>query len=146
MNIRLHPSPPIMEHTAHESQRLRLATVAVTGFSALNAVAGGIGLLVDGLGVPREQLDGTPFASFTIPALLLAVVVGGSMLTAAVSAWQRVPWAGSVTMVAGAVMLGWIAIEAVMIDDGRPLQIVVGLFSVVTILLGYGMRGQEVGR
>lgn len=143
MHFRHHPSSMVPERTARDTHRLRLATVALTGFSALNAVAGGIGLLANGLGVPREQLDGTPFASFTTPAMLLAVVVGGSMLTAAVSAWQRVTWAGSVAMVAGAVMLGWIAIEAVMIEDGRVLQIVVAVLSVVTIAFGYGLQRRK---
>lgn len=142
MNIRLHPSPAITQHRERDSQRLRVATVAVTGFSAINAVAGGIGLLVNGLGVPREQLDGTPFSSFTIPGLLLAVVVGGSMLTAAISVWQRVPWAGSVAMVAGAVMLGWIAIESVMINDGRVLQVVVAMLSLLAIALGSALQRQ----
>jgi hypothetical protein len=70
---------------------MRRALIAVTGFSALNAVAGGIGLMVNGLGVPESQLDGTPFATFTMPGLILAGIVGGSMATATVSAWQRVP-------------------------------------------------------
>jgi hypothetical protein len=43
-------------------------------------------------------------------------------------------------MVAGAVMLGWIVVESMMITDGRPLQMAVALFSIVTIALGYGTR------
>ena len=118
--------------------------IAVTGFSAVNAIAGGIGLLINGLGVPREQLEGTPFDSFAVPGLLLAVVVGGSMATATISAWQRVPWAGMTAMVAGSVMLGWIAIESIMITEGRPLQVTVAVLALATISLGSASRKQSV--
>ena len=128
-------SPATQSHT-RVSPWLRRSLVAVTGFSAVNAVTGGIGLMVNGLGVPPEQLEGTPFHSFTIPGLLLAAVVGGSMATAAIFAMKHLPSSGNVAVVAGAVMLGWIAIESVMITDGRPLQATVAILSLATIALG----------
>lgn len=119
---------------------VRRALLAVSGFSAVNAIAGGLGLILTGLGVPQEQLASTPFDSFTVPGLLLAGVVGGTMATATAAVWQRVPWAGEVAMVAGAIMLGWIAIESVMIADGRSLQVTVAGLAVATLLLGWRLR------
>ena len=40
---------------------------------------------------------------------------------------------------AGSVMLGWIVIESIMITDGRPLQVAVGVFSLATIALGVAL-------
>ena len=131
-----HAFPP----ESRSSRWVRGVLIAVTGFSAFSAVGGGIGLLVNGLGIPESQLENTPFDSFIVPGLLLAFVVGGSMATATISAWQRVPWAGDVAIVAGAIMLGWIAVESVMITDGRPLQVTVGVLSLLTIALGYLLR------
>src|SRR5688572_1397971 len=105
MAIHLAQSPLSTSDPARRTRWIRAALVAVSGFSAVNAVAGGIGLLVNGLGVPREQLQGTPFDSFTVPGLLLAIVVGGSMAVATACSWRKVPWAGNAAVVAGSVML-----------------------------------------
>jgi hypothetical protein len=116
---------------------LRWTTVAVTLFAGMNAVGGGAGLAINGLGLPKGQLVGTPFDSFLVPGLLLAVVVGGGMLAAAVATWRRSRRAAEATIGAGAIMLGWIAVEAVMIDDGRQLQIAVALVALLTLTLGW---------
>lgn len=126
------------------NDRLRTAVIAVTGFSAANAIAGGIGVMVHGLGLPIDLLDGTPFTSFTVPGLILALAVGGSMLAATVAALQRSSTAGRAAMIAGAVMLGWIVIEAWMISDGRGLQVAVALFSLFSIALGWRLERQSI--
>ena len=57
--------------------------VALTGFNALSAIAGGIAVLVtNGLGMPTSMLASGPFVSFTWPGVILAVVVGGSQVLA----------------------------------------------------------------
>jgi hypothetical protein len=145
MAINLPASRPGFSNS-HPHRRTRIALIAVTGFSALNAIAGGIGLVVNGLGIPEEDLAGTPFDRFTVPGLVLAVVVGGSMLTALVAVLQRAPRAGHVAMVAGAVMLGWIVVQVLMISGGRPLQVAVALFSLATIGLGWALQKQETTR
>lgn len=118
--------------------------LVLTGLSAISAIGGGIGLLVNGLGMPRAELDGTPFDSFVVPGALLAIVVGGSLATATVSLLRRVPWQGRVALVSGAVMLGWIAVEAFMVHDGRALQAAVAIMSLLIMLLGWvQMRRDE---
>lgn len=146
MNARFHLPLPSIDRTISAARGLRRALIGVAGFSAFNAIGGGIGLLVNGLGVPPEQLDGTPFSSLTVPGLLLAGVVGGSMLAATIAAWRKDPRAGSMTMGAGAVMFGWIVIESYMIRDGRPLQATVALLSILSIALGYAMERQANSR
>jgi hypothetical protein len=69
------------------SPLVRRALLGAEVFVGLNAVAGGVGLIVNGLGIPKDQLAGTPFDSFLIPGLLLSIVVGGSMLGAAWAVW-----------------------------------------------------------
>lgn len=39
-------------------------------------------------------------------------------------------------MVAGGIILGWIAIESLTIRDGRPLEVTVALLSLLTLALG----------
>jgi hypothetical protein len=68
-------------------------------------VLGGWGLLSDaeGLGVRGSWLDGTPFPNYTVPGLVLLVVIGGGMLTTTIvtcinsrfAAPRRSRWASS---------------------------------------------------
>jgi hypothetical protein len=80
-------------------------------FVALTAVGGGITLASGVDKFPADWLIGTPFSSYLIPGLILAGVVGGSAGVAAVATLRR-PDPGALTsMLAGAIMLGWLAGE-----------------------------------
>jgi len=137
-HVRAHARPADPEPRG--ARGLRWTTLAVTLFAGMNAVGGGAGLLVNGLGMPKAQLADTPFDGFLVPGVLLGVVVGGSMLVAAIATWRRSRRAGAMTIGAGAIMLGWIAVEATMIHDGRPLQVAVALLALLTLGLGWLQR------
>ena len=64
----------------HKKTRIIIGIIA--GFIALTAIGGGIVILTGVDQFPLEWLEGTPFPDYTIPALLLSVVVGGSGLGA----------------------------------------------------------------
>jgi hypothetical protein len=46
-------------------------------------------------------------------------------------------------MGAGGIMLGWIAVESLMIHDGRPLQVTVAALALVTLALGRRLATQD---
>ncbi len=95
---------------------VRVAVVVVDAFVALSAIVGAVGLLVGFMQIPLSVLNGAPFTNFTIPALLLGIVVGGSALAAAVIAWlglRRFDTAASAA--AGCIMMGWMTVEVAMI-------------------------------
>ncbi len=133
----------MMGHVTHHrpyphvdvSRRLRWSLLGIELFAGLNALGGGVGLIITGLGMPETQLEDTPFDSFLVSGLLLAIVVGGSILGAAVAAWRRHPLGGIASVGAGGVMLGWIAIEALMIHDGRALQAISTVLALLTLTL-----------
>ncbi len=52
-------------------------------FLGLTAVAGGVSLLTGLIKVPLTALAGSPFTDFTVPAILLAAIIGGTSLLAA---------------------------------------------------------------
>ena len=62
---------------------IRITLIVVDLFAAVSAIVGAIGLLVGFMNIPVSVLHGTPFADFTVPAMLLGIVVGGSALVAA---------------------------------------------------------------
>ena len=83
---------------------------------ALAALGGGA--LVAGMEanrVPPEMLRGTPFGGYLIPGFILAVVVGRSAVAAVL---LLSPGAGApASIVAGVVMMGWIAGEVLLLNQ-----------------------------
>jgi hypothetical protein len=135
------------------------ALVGISGFNALSAIGGGIAVLVtEGLGMPASMLASGPFTSFTWPAVILGVVVGGSQVLAGglLVARREVSllWAA----VAGFVMLIWIFVETIMIGGGSFLQVlyfatggaqiilVLALLGIVAWLPRQPLRAAPTGR
>jgi hypothetical protein len=86
----------------------RMAIEAVAIFIVVSAVAGGIGLIGGGLAFPPEWLAGTPFTGYGVPGAILAMIVGGSALVAAVLMLRRHPLAVPTALGAGVIQVGWI--------------------------------------
>lgn len=137
------PGAPSSSQAAAPRSVGLLAVLLVVG---LLAVPCGILLIVNGLGMPRSVLAGTPFDSFLVPGLLLSIVVGGSALGAAWLTRVRHPRARVASLVAGLILLGWIVIETVMIDDGRVLQAVVLIAALLIISLAWRDRPASARR
>jgi hypothetical protein len=94
---------------------VRLTLGALLAFGALNAFGGAWYGLAGAKGVPTEWLEGSPFSSYFIPSLVLGIVVGGSFLLAAVAVFRRWRSARLLAFGAGAVVLGWLAVQVAII-------------------------------
>lgn len=116
----------------------------LVGTVGLTAAVCGIGLIANGLGIPKEELDGTPFGSFLVPGLVLSFIVGGSLLAAAWLLWQRHPRAWLSAGAAGCILLGWIVVEAILIDSGRGLQATI--LTLAMLIIGLAMRGSAANQ
>ncbi len=101
-----------MKHT-----KVRLAIVVLAAFLALSAIGGGIAMLVGAIQFPLAWLRNTPFSDYTIPALALAIVVGGSSLLAAVTAFKGRAGGAIASMAAGLIMAGYEIVEVVTIKQ-----------------------------
>jgi hypothetical protein len=136
-----------MTATAHElgvsspRRKTRWVFVALELIIAINAVGGSIWGLSGAKDVPREWLDGTPFDSYVVPSLILLVGVGGGMSAAAAALALRRPLAPEVNIAAGLVLVGWIAVQVlIIVPDGgfswlQPAMLAAGVF-----VAGFGWR------
>lgn len=110
----------------------KLARIAIgvpAAFNALSAIGGGIALLLgtykDGVLIeaggqasfPLKWLQDAPFSDYTIPALILAIGVGGSSLIAAVLVWTSHEEGTQASVVAGLAMSEFIIGEVVMLKQ-----------------------------
>lgn len=101
---------------------LRILIGIITGFIAVTAIGGGIALLSgaeDGR-FPLEWLQGTPFKSYTIPALLLTFIVGGSSLLACIAIFRNLKAGILSSLTAGIVMVGFIVVEVLILNQTPP--------------------------
>lgn len=94
---------------------------------------------------PVEWLPNMPFNEYTIPALLLVIVVGGSSLIAAVTVFAGRKVGVLASMAAGLIMAGWIVVEVVTINAPKPSWIEgvyfglgLAVFGLATYLRIYG--------
>src|SRR5215472_4000595 len=105
-------------------KRIRIGVIAVDLFEAVSAFLGAIGLVVGFMNIPLSELQGTPFSDYTVPALLLGLVVGGSALAAAAITWLAPERIGALaSAAAGCITVGWLAIEVAMIGLGSWMQV-----------------------
>jgi hypothetical protein len=101
----------------------RLAVVLLGALIAVSAVGGALGLVGGGLQFPLAWLEGTPFPSYTVPGLILGVVVGGSALVAALLVVRRHRLGVLAAVGAGLIQVGWIVGEVVLVGTSPGVMI-----------------------
>jgi peptidoglycan/LPS O-acetylase OafA/YrhL len=101
---------------------LRITIGVITGFIALTAIGGGIALLsgAEGERFPLEWLQGTPFKDYTIPALLLTFIVGGSSLIACITIFKNLETGVLLASSSGMIMVGFIVVEVLILKQTPP--------------------------
>jgi hypothetical protein len=125
---------------------IRIPLVLLEAFVAVGAIGGGLCLLTGAFnfrqGIPLVWLAGTPFSDYTIPGLLLMIVIGGGMAVAAATVFIQREWAVLISAVAGIFMVGFEVVEAASVDSkaGTTLPLLAE-FQVFFFVLGLAIFG-----
>jgi hypothetical protein len=127
----------------------RWALVGMEGFVAVGAMYGGIGLIANNaLHMTDDWLIGTPFQSWTLPGVLLLLVVAVPMIVAAVAELFRLSWAYGASLLAGAAQVGWIVAQWLIMQRFFILQPVMLAAGVIVLLLAWashrGLRSKQM--
>lgn len=101
---------------------VRYALGTLLAFAALNAFGGGLYGMAGAEGVPTEWLTGSPFSSYFVPGLVLFVVIGGSFLFASIGVFARWPEARRAALVAGGIVVVWLAVQIAIIGCRSWMQ------------------------
>ncbi len=128
---------------------VRIALVAVDAFVALTAIGGGLALAfgLETRRLPVEWLKRSPFHSYRIPGLILAVVVGGGAAVATVAALRGAYVGGLASILAGALLMGQILGEMVVLDQpDQPSGIEIFYFAVGLLMTALGFLATMIGR
>ena len=127
---------------------LRPLLCGVDLFMATVAMGCGIALIAhpqDALGMTLEMLRGSPFATFTIPGVLLAGVIGGFYLIAGLLVLRRHQLGVLASGAAGIALMTWIAVQVSMVPS-HPMQPAMFAYGFVTAVLAAIALWLEKGR
>ena len=125
---RLSPMQPSVDRAAAPP---RHALAAIESIVGLGAVYGGVNLLRDaeGFGARRAWLRGSVFTDYTLPGIVLLVVIGCGMLGAAALTLSGDHDARTLACSMGVVLLVWGIVETVTIGYvGRAQVVLLGGF------------------
>lgn len=124
-----------MEHT-----RSRTALIIVDGFAGVTALFGMAMLLISWpFRLPLISLRRTPFGDYTVPALILGLVVGGSALLAMGATIRHMGISPVLALIAGAIMIGWIVGEMLLLPTNLFTDFATGWLQGVYLLVGLAM-------
>lgn len=101
----------------HKGKRMTLLVIEL--FVGLWAVIGGVGLVTGSIAflhMPATYLQGTPFSDYTLPGLVLLLVVGGSFLFAAATILTKRAIGVLASLLAGLILIGFEGVEVALID------------------------------
>ena len=131
----------------------RLGLLIAEAFVALTATAGGAVLVVGALipetatvlNPPDEYLASSPFGSYLVPGLVLALIIGGAHALAFVVQLRRIRWGMLAAAVAAFAVLIWIFVQMLFIPFSflQALYFLLGLAEAGLVMLGLGIA--EIG-
>lgn len=111
------------------------ATTAVIAavFSVINA--GNIALLTE---------DGTPFRSFFVPGIILALIVGGTNGYAAISNIKRKPHRYDWAAMGGVAISLWVMIQIMLTGAVNWLQLLYLTTGLLVVLIAFQLKGKWI--
>ncbi|MET3905189.1 hypothetical protein ABIE35_003783 [Paenarthrobacter sp. 4246] len=136
---------------------IRMMLLTVQGLVAVTSIAGGLVMAVGSwpgvdrsalppeIQLPEEYLSGSPFSSYLVPGLLLAVVVGGLHGLAFILHLRRGAFASLAAAAAGYSILVWIFVQMALIPFSalQAAYFGAGLAEVGLLLLLLGVTSPE---
>ncbi|GAA3212835.1 hypothetical protein ACFFPJ_06290 [Microbacterium terregens] len=144
-----------LDYVGGRSRFARTGLMLTQAFVAVTALAGGSALIVAEplpqtatvLSPPEDYLLGTPFTSYLVPGLLLAVVVGGVHTAAFLLNLTRSSWRVLGAATAGFALLIWIFVQMVFIPFSflQAVYFVAGLAEIGLIMLALGITDPAAG-
>lgn len=126
-----------------------MAAISLEIFLSLGALAGGAALMLGPRGeiipLPLSALQGSPFATYFVPGVILFTILGLGPLAAAWLAWRRNPRAPDAAFSIGVALLIWLAVEVAIIgySSDPPLQPFYMLLGAVMAGVGLAWRVRQ---
>jgi hypothetical protein len=122
---------------------LRWPLAGLQVFVGVNAVIGGVQLVRSGFGMPLDMLEHTPFTTWAVPGAALLVTVAVPQLAAGALTVADHPRAPLVAAVTGGALVGWIAVQLVVLQRYFFLQPVIALLGAAELSLALALLRRQ---
>ena len=126
---------------------VRALSIALLLICGGSAIVGGGSMLLDTsgstLGLSVALLRSTPFVDYFIPGLVLFVIIGISGIVTGILTILRSRYSAQLTILQGAIVASWIAIQAFLLQIMDPIQMTVGAIGFTLFCLGLFLAGEE---
>ena len=124
------------------TKTIRILSIMTSLFLAITAFGGGIQLLTGFYVPPVEMLAGSPFADYTIPGLVLGLIVGGSALTADVLLIRKNKFSSLASASAGVIVMTFEFVEVLVIGfpEGAAgfMQLLYFGLGIIIVVVSFG--------
>ena len=119
---------------------IRITTILLLLFTGIGALVAGWLFMADPSGasmrIGTEALQHSPFTDFSIPGAVLFVAIGLLSVWAALAALFRRKDHPRLIVFQGMILLGWIVIQMILLQDVSFLHVVFGVIGVVLFVFG----------
>ncbi len=132
---------------------IRYLVLGLTGGVAATSVAGGIALItgaiwpgaLSGISPPLEYLEGSPFDSYLLPGIALALIVGGLHGVAFTAVLQRMNRANLAVTIAAYAIVIWIIVQMTIIPFSilQTVYLAAGLAEIGLVLIVLGVFSDD---
>ena len=122
-------------HTRRREAAIRYSLIWLELVVGLGAIYGAVMLVTDAWHLPAGDLQPLPLHTWVVPGVALFAVVTVPMLAAAAEVYWRLRHAADLSLAAGLLLVGWIAVQLLVIGPQMWLQAVmaVGGLAVATL-------------
>ncbi len=119
---------------------LSLLLAIILLFTGLVSMISGAAMIAtNGIGMPQKWLEGTVFSSYLIPALILAIVIGGVSILAGILLIMKKRLAIEVSAASGFGLLIWIFTEMYLIRESHFLQTIIFIEAIAILIICFIM-------
>ncbi len=129
---------------------LRISALALLLFNGIGAIYGGISFITDpsgtGLGMNTSYLSHSPFTNYLTPGIVLLAVNGIFALVVAGAVIKRHPYMSRLVLAQGILLLGWLAVQLMMLRIIYYLHVVMAVVGTALCLVGYLLSKTRAGK
>jgi hypothetical protein len=149
MNIQLSAHPRNAQHGDDPPRFPRVSLLVLLALVAVTAIAGGAALILGALNPelatvlspPPSYLEGSPFSSYLVPGLVLAIVVGGTQALAFLLGVTRSDLGMLAAATAAIALLIWVFVQMMFIPFSflQAIYFACGIAETGLVLIALGV-------
>ncbi|MFI6571184.1 hypothetical protein [Nocardia fluminea] len=123
---------------------VRASLIGTSGFVALWAFAGAVGLAGGGAELGAQVTAHLPFDSPVFAGCMLALIVGLPMSATATATLRADLHMVPIAFISGLLLIGWVAVQPLVIGRFHWLQPIFGVLGLAVCALAYRLRHRPI--